>query len=106
MNIGVGLPTTTPGADGALVVEWAKRAEAGPFTSLAVLDRLAYESFEPFTALAAAAGPRWPERRGVSARSISPHSSHWANARLAARWLMPSARRTSGSESGPSETRR
>ena len=43
MNIGVGLPTT-------------KRAEAGPFTSLAVLDRLAYESFEPFTALAAAAG--------------------------------------------------
>lgn len=56
MNIGVGLPTTTPGADGALVVEWAKRAEAGPFTSLAVLDRLAYESFEPFTALAAAAG--------------------------------------------------
>ena len=56
MNIGVGLPTTTPGADGVLVVEWAKRAEAGPFTSLAVLDRLAYESFEPFTALAAAAG--------------------------------------------------
>lgn len=56
MNVGVGLPTTTPGADGALVVEWAKRAEAGPFTSLAVLDRLAYESFEPFTALAAAAG--------------------------------------------------
>jgi alkanesulfonate monooxygenase SsuD/methylene tetrahydromethanopterin reductase-like flavin-dependent oxidoreductase (luciferase family) len=56
VNVGVGLPTTTPGADGALVVEWAKRAEAGPFTSLAVLDRLAYESFEPFTALAAAAG--------------------------------------------------
>ena len=56
MNVGVGLPTTTPGADGALVVEWAKRADAGSFTSLAVLDRLAYESFEPFTALAAAAG--------------------------------------------------
>jgi alkanesulfonate monooxygenase SsuD/methylene tetrahydromethanopterin reductase-like flavin-dependent oxidoreductase (luciferase family) len=56
VNVGVGLPTTTPGADGALVVEWAKRADAGSFTSLAVLDRLAYESFEPFTALAAAAG--------------------------------------------------
>lgn len=55
MNIGVGLPTTTPGADRTLVVEWAKRADKGPFTSLAVLDRVAYESFEPFTALAAAA---------------------------------------------------
>jgi alkanesulfonate monooxygenase SsuD/methylene tetrahydromethanopterin reductase-like flavin-dependent oxidoreductase (luciferase family) len=56
MNIGVGLPTTTPGADGRLVVEWAQRADAGPFSSLAVLDRVAYESLEPFTALAAAAG--------------------------------------------------
>jgi alkanesulfonate monooxygenase SsuD/methylene tetrahydromethanopterin reductase-like flavin-dependent oxidoreductase (luciferase family) len=56
MNIGVGLPTTTPGADGGLVVEWAQRADAGPFSSLAVLDRVAYESLEPFTALAAAAG--------------------------------------------------
>jgi alkanesulfonate monooxygenase SsuD/methylene tetrahydromethanopterin reductase-like flavin-dependent oxidoreductase (luciferase family) len=56
MNIGVGLPTTTPDADGGLVVEWAQRADAGPFSSLAVLDRVAYESLEPFTALAAAAG--------------------------------------------------
>ena len=40
MRIGVGLPTTTPGADGALVAEWARRAEAGPFSSLGVLDRL------------------------------------------------------------------
>jgi alkanesulfonate monooxygenase SsuD/methylene tetrahydromethanopterin reductase-like flavin-dependent oxidoreductase (luciferase family) len=56
MRIGVGLPTTTPGADGSLVLEWARRAEAGPFSSLAVLDRVVYDSFEPFAALAAAAG--------------------------------------------------
>jgi alkanesulfonate monooxygenase SsuD/methylene tetrahydromethanopterin reductase-like flavin-dependent oxidoreductase (luciferase family) len=56
MNIGVGLPTTTPGASGSLVLDWARRAEAGPFSSLAVLDRLVYDSFEPFAALAAAAG--------------------------------------------------
>jgi alkanesulfonate monooxygenase SsuD/methylene tetrahydromethanopterin reductase-like flavin-dependent oxidoreductase (luciferase family) len=56
MNVGVGLPTTTPGATGELVLEWARRAEAGPFSSLAVLDRVAYDSFEPFAALAAAAG--------------------------------------------------
>ena len=56
MNIGIGLPTTTPGAQGALVVEWAQRADAGPFSSVAVLDRVAYDSLDPFAALAAAAG--------------------------------------------------
>jgi alkanesulfonate monooxygenase SsuD/methylene tetrahydromethanopterin reductase-like flavin-dependent oxidoreductase (luciferase family) len=55
MNVGVGLPTTTPGADGELLVEWARTAELGPFTSLAVLDRPVYDSFDPFIALAAAA---------------------------------------------------
>ena len=55
MNIGVGLPTTTPGASGELLLEWARRADAGPFSSVAVLDRVVYDSFEPFAALAAAA---------------------------------------------------
>src|SRR5688500_11194700 len=53
--VGVGLPNTTPGATGDLLVEWARRADAGPFSSLAVLDRLVYDSYEPFVALAAAA---------------------------------------------------
>jgi alkanesulfonate monooxygenase SsuD/methylene tetrahydromethanopterin reductase-like flavin-dependent oxidoreductase (luciferase family) len=56
MNVGVGLPNTLPGASGELLVDWARRADAGPFSSVAVLDRVAYESIEPFTALAAAAG--------------------------------------------------
>jgi alkanesulfonate monooxygenase SsuD/methylene tetrahydromethanopterin reductase-like flavin-dependent oxidoreductase (luciferase family) len=56
VNIGVGLPNTTPEADGPLLLQWARRADAGPFSSLAVLDRVAYDSVEPFTALAAAAG--------------------------------------------------
>jgi alkanesulfonate monooxygenase SsuD/methylene tetrahydromethanopterin reductase-like flavin-dependent oxidoreductase (luciferase family) len=55
MNVGVGLPTTTPGTDGLQVLEWARRADAGPFSSLAVLDRVVYDSLEPFAALAAAA---------------------------------------------------
>ncbi len=56
MNIGVGLPTTTPGASGDLVLEWARRADSGAYSSVAVLDRVVYDSFEPFAALAAAAG--------------------------------------------------
>src|SRR2546425_13220743 len=55
MNIGVGLPTSTSGISGQLLVDWAKRADAGPFRSLGVVDRVAYQNYEPFTALAAAA---------------------------------------------------
>lgn len=55
MRVGIGLPTTVPGVDGGLVVEWARRADAGPFSSLGVLDRLVYDSYDPLIALAAAA---------------------------------------------------
>lgn len=55
MRVGVGLPSTLPGSDGQLVIEWARRADQGPFSSLGVLDRLVYDSYEPLTALAAAA---------------------------------------------------
>src|SRR6266540_2723395 len=55
MEVGVGLPTTTPGTDGQVIVEWARRADGGPFASVGVLDRVVYRSVEPFLALAAAA---------------------------------------------------
>jgi alkanesulfonate monooxygenase SsuD/methylene tetrahydromethanopterin reductase-like flavin-dependent oxidoreductase (luciferase family) len=55
VRIGIGLPTTTPGADGGLLLDWARRADAGPFSSIAVLDRLVYDSVDPFVALGAAA---------------------------------------------------
>ncbi|TMK96664.1 MAG: LLM class flavin-dependent oxidoreductase, partial [Actinobacteria bacterium] len=55
MRVGVGMPNTISGVDGRSMLEWARRAEAGPFTSLGVLDRIPYESFEPFITLAAAA---------------------------------------------------
>ncbi len=55
MQVGIGLPNAIPGTDGQRLIEWASRADAGPFSSLGVLDRLAYESYDPLTALAAAA---------------------------------------------------
>jgi alkanesulfonate monooxygenase SsuD/methylene tetrahydromethanopterin reductase-like flavin-dependent oxidoreductase (luciferase family) len=56
MKIGIGLPATIPGVDGALIIEWARKADAGPFSSLSVLDRLVFPNYEPVVALAAAAG--------------------------------------------------
>jgi alkanesulfonate monooxygenase SsuD/methylene tetrahydromethanopterin reductase-like flavin-dependent oxidoreductase (luciferase family) len=55
VRIGVGLPTTTPGTDRALLLEWARRADQGPFTSLGVVDRIAYNGYEPMLSLAAVA---------------------------------------------------
>ncbi|MGQ0572257.1 MAG: LLM class flavin-dependent oxidoreductase [Armatimonadota bacterium] len=55
IRVGVGLPSGVPGASGAMIIDWAARADAGPFASLGVIDRLVYDSFEPLTTLAAAA---------------------------------------------------
>jgi alkanesulfonate monooxygenase SsuD/methylene tetrahydromethanopterin reductase-like flavin-dependent oxidoreductase (luciferase family) len=54
MQVGIGLPTTVPGAGGRRLLDWAVRADRGPFTSVGVLDRPPYDSFDPFVTLAAA----------------------------------------------------
>ena len=55
MRVGIGLPNGIPGTTGTAIVEWAARAETGPFTSLGVIDRVAYDAHEPLACLAAAA---------------------------------------------------
>ncbi|GAC1347527.1 MAG: LLM class flavin-dependent oxidoreductase [Ktedonobacteraceae bacterium] len=55
MHVGIGLPAGVPGASGQLIIAWARRADEGPFSSLGVIDRLVYDSYEPLTVLAAAA---------------------------------------------------
>jgi alkanesulfonate monooxygenase SsuD/methylene tetrahydromethanopterin reductase-like flavin-dependent oxidoreductase (luciferase family) len=55
MQIGIGLPSTIPGTEGPEIVRWARRAEERGFSSLGVIDRIVYDNYEPFVALAAAA---------------------------------------------------
>ncbi len=55
MKISIGLPSTIPGTPGPLVLEWARRADAGPFSSLSVLDRVVYPNYDSLVALTAAA---------------------------------------------------
>ncbi len=52
MNVGIGLPIGDP----ATLLTWARRAEAGPFSTLGLLDRLVYHNPEPLVALAVLAG--------------------------------------------------
>jgi alkanesulfonate monooxygenase SsuD/methylene tetrahydromethanopterin reductase-like flavin-dependent oxidoreductase (luciferase family) len=55
MDVSIGLPATIPGTTGEQLVEWARRADAGPFRSLGIIDRLVFPNFDPMVALAAAA---------------------------------------------------
>lgn len=51
-NVGIGLPIGDPAA----LLTWARRAEAGPFRTLGLLDRLVYDNPEPLVALSVLAG--------------------------------------------------
>src|SRR4051812_25942836 len=55
MDVGIGLPSTIDGVQGAQVLEWAQRAEVRGFSSLSTIDRIVYGNYEPLIALAAAA---------------------------------------------------
>ncbi|MFI6011436.1 LLM class flavin-dependent oxidoreductase [Streptomyces sp. NPDC051243] len=51
-NVGLGLPIGDPAA----LLTWARRADAGPFSALGLLDRLVYDNPEPLVALSVLAG--------------------------------------------------
>ncbi|MEC3951617.1 LLM class flavin-dependent oxidoreductase [Nocardia sp. CDC153] len=52
MHIGLGLPISDPAA----LFDWARRADAGPFSTLGLLDRLVYDNPEPLVTLGVLAG--------------------------------------------------
>ncbi|MGY5135386.1 LLM class flavin-dependent oxidoreductase, partial [Streptomyces nigrescens] len=52
MSVGLGLPIGDP----AQLLSWARRAEATPFTTIALLDRLVFGNPEPLITLATLAG--------------------------------------------------
>lgn len=56
MDVGIGLPATIAGIDLTAVAPWAARAEEAGFSSVAVIDRIAYGNADPLVSLAAAAG--------------------------------------------------
>jgi alkanesulfonate monooxygenase SsuD/methylene tetrahydromethanopterin reductase-like flavin-dependent oxidoreductase (luciferase family) len=55
VNVGIGLPSAVPNTRADLLIEWAKRADRGSFSSLGVVDRPRYDSYDPMTTLASVA---------------------------------------------------
>jgi alkanesulfonate monooxygenase SsuD/methylene tetrahydromethanopterin reductase-like flavin-dependent oxidoreductase (luciferase family) len=54
MDIGIGIPNSVRGTTGPQLLEWARRADAAGFSSLATIGRVAYPSYEELTVFAAA----------------------------------------------------
>ncbi len=54
MEIGIGIPNSVRGTTGAQLLEWARRAEAAGFSSLASIGAVSYPSYEELTVFAAA----------------------------------------------------
>ena len=54
MEIGIGIPNTVPGATGAHLLDWARRADAAGFSSLSTIGAVSYPGYEELTVFAAA----------------------------------------------------
>jgi alkanesulfonate monooxygenase SsuD/methylene tetrahydromethanopterin reductase-like flavin-dependent oxidoreductase (luciferase family) len=55
MEIGMTLPSMITGLDRETLLEWCRRIDDGPFSTLAIGERIGYPNVEMFTTLAAAA---------------------------------------------------
>lgn len=55
MQVGIGMPNTVAGTRPDELLKWSQLADAGPFSTMAVLDRIVYDSYEPIVTLSAAA---------------------------------------------------
>ncbi len=55
MRIGVGLPSTVPGVDGAALTSWSRGAEERGFACLATTEHVVFPGMDPLVPLAAAA---------------------------------------------------
>ena len=55
MKIGIGLPASIPGVSGDVILNWARQADSGPFSSVGIIDRVVYPNWDPLIALAAVA---------------------------------------------------
>jgi alkanesulfonate monooxygenase SsuD/methylene tetrahydromethanopterin reductase-like flavin-dependent oxidoreductase (luciferase family) len=63
MNVGVAIPGMLPGISPDVLIRWAQRADAGPFSSISLGERFAYACYDTMTTLAAVAAVT--ERIGI-----------------------------------------
>lgn len=77
MNVGIGLPGLPNLERPELFLDWARAAEACGFSSLAVIDRIVFDNYDPLVGLAAAAAAT-SRIRLITAILISPYRTNTA----------------------------
>ena len=55
MDVGVALPQMTVGLDRALILDWCRAVDEGPFSSISAGERITYDNLDGFTLCSAAA---------------------------------------------------
>lgn len=74
MKIGMNLPVMVPGLDRATILEWARRIDAGPYSSLAAGERITFPNPELMVTMAAAAAVTERVRLALTVVVLPMHS--------------------------------
>lgn len=74
MKIGMNLPVMVPGLDRATILEWARRIDAGPYSSLAAGERITFPNPELMVTMAAAAAVTGRVRLALTVVVLPMHS--------------------------------
>jgi len=75
MQVGLNLPVMVPGLDRERILEWARRIDAGPYSSLAAGERITFPNPEITVALSAAAAVTTRVRIFFNAMVLPLHSA-------------------------------
>jgi len=74
MKIGMNLPVMVPGLDRKTILEWARRIDAGPYSSLAAGERITFPNPELMVTMAAAAAVTERVRLALTVVVLPLHS--------------------------------
>jgi alkanesulfonate monooxygenase SsuD/methylene tetrahydromethanopterin reductase-like flavin-dependent oxidoreductase (luciferase family) len=75
MKLGMNLPVMVPGLDRHTILEWARRIDAGPYTSLAAGERITFPNPEIMVTMAAAAAVTERVRLALTVIVLPMHSA-------------------------------
>jgi alkanesulfonate monooxygenase SsuD/methylene tetrahydromethanopterin reductase-like flavin-dependent oxidoreductase (luciferase family) len=75
MDVGMNLPVMVPGLDRETILDWARRIDAGPFSSLAAGERITFPNPELMVTMAAAAAVTERVRLVLTVLVLPMHSA-------------------------------
>lgn len=75
MNVGMNLPVMVPNLDRARILEWSRRIDAGPFSTLALGERIAFPNPEVMITAAAAGAVTERVRLALTVVVLPMHSA-------------------------------